>query len=79
MKKISVLLLLVLGLTVSYAQTQQLVLGSSVSPQTGCNFELYDSGGPNGNYYANQDDHIVIHSNMASQAAVKVAIPLDAL
>ena len=78
MKKISVLLLLVLGLTVSYAQTQQLVLGSSVSPQTGCNFELYDSGGPNGNYYANQDDHIVIHSNMASQAAVKVAIPLDA-
>ena len=77
MKKISILLMFVLGVIAAQAQTQTLVLGSSISPQTGCDFNLYDSGGENGNYFANRDDHITLISNQSNHGAVEVAIPLD--
>ena len=75
MKKLYLLTLLVMGFFA--AQAQSLVIGSSVSPQTGCGFTIYDSGGENGDYISNRDDHLTIHSNDATHPAVKVDIPLN--
>ncbi len=75
MKKIFLLVLFAIGLLST--QAQNLVIGSSISPQTGCDFTIFDSGGENGDYFANRDDHMTIHSNNATHPAVKVDIPLN--
>ena len=75
MKKISLLVLFLTGILMS--QAQNLVVGSSISPQTGCGFTIFDSGGENGNYFPNRDDSLTIHSNNATRPAVKVDIPLN--
>jgi len=75
MKKILLLVLFVIGLV--SAQAQNLVIGSSVSPQTGCDFTIFDSGGETGAYFNGRDDHLTIHSNDATHPAVKVDIPLN--
>ena len=75
MKKLSLFFLFVLSLAL--AQAQVVVVGSSVSPQTGCGFTVYDNGGETGDYYANRDDHVVLRSSDATHPAVKVDIPLN--
>lgn len=75
MKKISIFFLFVLSLAVAQAQT--VIVGQSVSPQTGCGLTVYDIGGESGDYFANRDDHVVLQSNDATHPAVKVDIPLN--
>ncbi len=75
MKKIYLIVVLLLGLF--SAQAQNLIVGSSVSPQNGCGFIVFDSGGENGDYFPSRDDHLTIHSNSTTQPAVKVDIPLN--
>ncbi len=75
MKKIFLLTILMLGLV--FSQAQNLFVGSSVSPQVGCGFTVFDVGGEVGDYYPNRDDHLTIQSNDATHPAVKVDIPLN--
>ena len=75
MKKIFLLTVLMLGLL--FVQAQNVMVGSSVSPQIGCDFTVFDVGGENGDYYPNRDDHLTLRSNNPSQLAVKVDIPLN--
>lgn len=75
MKKISLLFLFVLSLAL--AQAQVVVVGQSVSPQTGCGLTVFDIGGETGDYFASRDDNVVLHSNNATRPAVKVEIPLN--
>ncbi|MCR4681536.1 MAG: gliding motility-associated C-terminal domain-containing protein [Bacteroidales bacterium] len=75
MKKIFLLVLFAIGLIA--ANAQNLIVGSSISPQTGCGFNVFDSGGENGDYFANRDDSLTIHSSDATHPAVKVEIPLN--
>jgi len=76
-KKLSVLFVLFAAVTMSYAQ-QEIIMGQgTVTTYTGCDFTIYDDGGLNGNYSANQDYFITIYSNDPSNAAVSIEIQLN--
>ena len=77
MKKTVLFFLLACG--VAFANAQTLILGSASSPQSGCALTVFDNGGENGNYTANRDDRLTIHSNSTdpSLSAVQVTINLS--
>lgn len=57
------------------AQTT-VVMGSGQTSVTGCNIVIYDNGGENGNYAANSDNTLTIHSSDPSHGAVKISVLL---
>ena len=62
-----------------FNNAQTLILGTAASPQSGCAMTIYDNGGVNGNYIANRNDLLTIHSNSTDslQSAVQVTINLS--
>ena len=76
MKKIFALFILLLSVAATYAQVITMGQGST-TVYTGCVFTIYDDGGLNNNYSANQDYFVTIYSNDPSHAAVSVEIQLN--
>jgi gliding motility-associated-like protein len=76
MKKLLALFILLFSVMATYAQVITMGQGT-VTTYTGCVFTIYDDGGLNGDYSANQDYYVTIYSNDPSNAAVSVEIQLN--
>ena len=63
-------------MTLSYSQVITMGQGTT-TVYTGCVFTIYDDGGLNNDYSANQDYYVTIYSNDPSNAAVSVEIQLN--
>ena len=62
---------IVFGFVQLYGQSYNM---GSARRVTGCNLNIYDSGGPNGNYGTNRNDTITIFSNQPTNHFVKITI-----
>lgn len=74
MKKILFLLAMLCAFWGVKAQT--VVTMTDSMDRTGCDFVIYDCGGLHGDYTANRNDKLTIHSNNTSAACVQVTIVL---
>ena len=71
MKKIIILLLLLEGLLPCLLAQPTVLMGSQTTVNN-CGFIIYDNGGQSGDYAANVDQTLTIHSNDPGNGCVMV-------
>ena len=58
----------------SWVMAQTTITMDGTLDRTGCNFVIYDHGGLNGDYGANRNDVLTLHSNNTNAGSVQISI-----
>lgn len=75
MKKIFLLIPMLFMASLLMAQTTVTMDGTL--DRTGCDFKIFDHGGLNGNYAANRNDILTLHSNNTAAGCVQISIDMQ--